>query len=124
MKVLFIIGAGGFFGAISRYLISEWVAKTFIGILPIGTLSVNAIGSFLIGFFALFFEKFLYPEYKYLIIAGFLGSLTTFSTFSLQTFLLFQSGNYQIGFLNIALNIIVCLIFTYFGMTFFNGIKG
>ena len=80
---------------------------------PWGTLGVNIIGSFLIGIASAFLlGKFASMELwvRYFLIAGFLGGFTTFSAFSLETMLLFESGMMLRGLSNIALNIFACLI--------------
>jgi fluoride exporter len=103
--LLLYIGMGGFLGAISRFLLSGFVQKSFNTLFPIGTLSVNILGSFIIGFAALFFENIVAPEYKALVITGFLGALTTFSTFSLENVNMLQDGDYAKFILNIFLNV-------------------
>ncbi len=103
---LIYIGIGGFLGAISRFLIASGVQKFFGGFFPIGTLSVNVIGSFLIGIIALYFEQIVAPEYRALFITGFLGALTTFSTFSFETTMLIQESAYLKAFTNITLNVL------------------
>ena len=103
--LLLFIGAGGFFGAISRFLIATGVQKAYGGFFPLGTLSVNVIGSFIIGFAAMFFAQSVQPEYKALVITGFLGALTTFSTFSLENVNMLQDGEFMKFGLNIFLNV-------------------
>ncbi len=107
--ILLYVGIGGFFGAISRYLIAGFVQKSFGSMFPVGTLSVNVIGSFIIGFMAMYFSQVIEPEYKALVITGFLGALTTFSTFSLENINMLQDGNYIKVVLNITLNIVLTL---------------
>ena len=110
--ILLYIGAGGFLGAISRFLLSSYVQKSFVTFFPIGTLSVNVLGSFIIGFMAMYFENTVQPEYKALVITGFLGALTTFSTFSLENINMLFDGEYLKVFLNIFLNVTLSLIST------------
>ena len=119
MLNLLIIGCGGFLGAISRFLVSELV-YTFIGAgMPYGTLAVNLGGSFLLGIVAqigltgnLFSESI-----NSFIGIGFLGAFTTFSTFSVQTLELLESGSLLKAFLNIFLNITLCLLGAWGGFT-------
>lgn len=103
---LLYIGLGGFVGAISRFLIASGLQKLFGGFFPVGTLSVNVIGSFIIGIAALWFEQTIAPEYRAFFITGFLGALTTFSTFSYETTMLIEQGAWERAFLNIALNVL------------------
>ncbi|MEO2066296.1 MAG: CrcB family protein, partial [Desulfurobacteriaceae bacterium] len=74
MNTLIWIGTGGFFGAIARFLISGLVQKHFQVPFPVGTLAVNVLGSFLIGFLVLLFEEIIAPQYKAMLITGFLGA--------------------------------------------------
>jgi CrcB protein len=114
LTLLLYIGAGGFFGAVSRFLIATNIQKLSNSFFPIGTLSVNIIGSFIIGFTAMFFAQTLQPEYKAFVITGFLGALTTFSTFSLENVNMLQDGEFvKVGlniFLNVTLSITATLI--------------
>ncbi len=112
MLNLFIIGCGGFLGAISRFLVSELV-YTFIGAgMPYGTLAVNLSGSFLLGIVAQIglSGNLLPASINSFVGIGFLGAFTTFSTFSVQTLELLESGSLLKAFLNIFLNITLCLI--------------
>ncbi|MEO2069302.1 MAG: fluoride efflux transporter CrcB [Desulfurobacteriaceae bacterium] len=116
---LLYVGLGGFFGAIFRFLISGFLQKLFGISFPVGTLGVNVIGSFLIGFLVMLFENVIAPEWKAFFITGFLGALTTFSTFSFETVVLIQEGVYQKAILNIFLNVTSCLMATILGMNLF-----
>ncbi len=119
MLNLFIIGCGGFLGAISRFLVSELV-YTFIGAgMPYGTLAVNLSGSFLLGIVAQIglSGNLLPASINSFVGIGFLGAFTTFSTFSVQTLELLESGSLLKAFLNIFLNITLCLIGAWGGFT-------
>ncbi len=116
---LLYIGIGGFLGAISRFLIASGVQKLFGGFFPVGTLSVNILGSFIIGILALYFEQIVAPEYRALFITGFLGALTTFSTFSFETTMLLQESAYLKAFGNIALNVTLSIGATLTAMVLF-----
>ncbi len=118
MVVLFV-GLGGFFGAISRYLIAGWVQRAAGGFFPVGTLSVNVLGSFIIGFLILYFEHYIAPQYKAMAVTGFLGALTTFSTFSYETVAMLQDGNYSRALLSILLNVLLSIGATLVGMGLF-----
>ncbi len=110
---------GGFLGAISRFFISGFVQKIAGTTFPAGTLAVNVIGSFLIGFLVLLFENLIAPQWKALFITGFLGALTTFSTFSYETTVLIQEGLWFKASLNVVLNVVSCLAATTMGMALF-----
>ncbi len=124
MKLLLAIGVGGFFGAISRYLIALGMQKLTGTLFPIGTLTVNVLGSFLIGFLYLYFEQTIAPLQKAILVTGFLGALTTFSTFSLETMLLLQDGLHLKALLNILLNVTLSLLATFAGIILFKKIYG
>ncbi|SFL75820.1 fluoride efflux transporter CrcB [Halanaerobium salsuginis] len=113
MFKLIFIGCGGFLGAISRYLISKWVETSFESILPFGTLAVNVLGSFLLGFLMTFFltKAPVYPELRTAITTGFLGALTTFSTFGYETVMLLEDKNIFFASLNVLSNLIIGLLF-------------
>ena len=84
--------------------------------IPTGTLTVNLIGSFIIGF--IMYSTLVIdipPVYRMFIITGFCGALTTFSTFSYETFSLLERGDIILSILNIVLNVIGCLIMVYLG---------
>ena len=110
------MGLGGFFGALSRFLISGFVQKLLQTTFPVGTLTVNVLGSFLIGFLVLLFETLIAPEWKAFFVTGFLGALTTFSTFSYETVVFIQEGLWIKALLNVLLNVLLCLFATLLGM--------
>lgn len=116
------VGLGGFFGAVARFLIAGFVQKVAGTTFPVGTLTVNVLGSFLIGFLVLLFENLIAPQWKAFFITGFLGALTTFSTFSYETVVLLQEGLWFKALLNIALNVGLCLTATVSGMALFKTI--
>lgn len=88
------LALGGALGALSRYAVSIWFAKSFGTSFPWGTLTVNATGCFLLGFFyALSITAELAPPVRLVVATGFLGAYTTFSTFSLETLVLLQQGD-------------------------------
>ena len=123
-QILLSVGAGGFFGAVSRFALSGWVQRITGSSFPYGTLTVNMLGSFLIGFLLLYFEQSVAPQQKALIMTGFLGALTTFSTFSLETVLMLQQNLYLKAFSNISLNVLLCVIATIMGMVLFRKLYG
>lgn len=108
------IGAG--LGATSRYLISLALNPLF-STLAFGTLIANYLGCFLIGLLLAIFIHFpqISPEWKLFLVTGFLGSLTTFSSFSAEVFEYLVGKNYTIGLMIIALHLIGGLLCTALG---------
>lgn len=94
---------GGVAGTIARYILAGVVYQRLGTDFPYGTLIVNLIGCFLIGFFdSIFQERFLLsPLLRILLMAGFCGAFTTFSTFMLETANLIRDGESLRAFLNI-----------------------
>lgn len=104
-----IVGIGGFFGAISRYAIALWIGQKWGRSFPLGTFVINISGSFLIGFLmTLFAERFIVnPQWRLLLIVGFLGAYTTFSTFEYETGKLVKDGEWLIASMNVVLSVFV-----------------
>ncbi|SBO12983.1 Putative fluoride ion transporter CrcB [Vibrio mediterranei] len=109
--VLGFIAIGGAFGACSRYLVSELCIVLFGRGFPYGTLTVNVVGSFIMGLLIAAFEtEVLAPEpWRQIIGLGFLGALTTFSTFSMDNVLLMQQGAFLKMGLNVLLNVVLSI---------------
>lgn len=107
MKELFVVGLGGFLGAVSRYGLSSYVDKSFGKSFPAGTLVVNVLGCFVIGVLMTLVEgeRFTNKTLQLLLITGLLGSLTTFSTFGHQSLELIRKGSFSMAFLNVVCNI-------------------
>ena len=104
---LLIIGIGGFFGAISRFLLSSAVAT------PFDTLTVNVLGSFALGMLMFDTELLGYvtPRVRMGLGIGFLGSFTTFSTFAVQSYQMAPT----FAILNITTNVILTLLGVFLG---------
>ena len=118
MPIYVAIAIGGAFGAVIRYWLSTSMEHLNGSTFPLGTFSVNVFGSFLMGaLFILFMEKAeLIATYRPLLAIGFLGAMTTFSTFSLDALLLFQQGHYNTALFYVLSSVIICIFAVYFGM--------
>ena len=118
MMQLLIVGAGGAFGAIGRYWLSIWVYSLTGRAFPWGTLAVNLLGSLLMGFLSVWLleRMSLSSEMRALLMVGFLGSFTTFSTFSLETLLLLEQGAVVRAGVNIAVSVITCIFAAWMGV--------
>ncbi|MCY4358077.1 MAG: fluoride efflux transporter CrcB [Gammaproteobacteria bacterium] len=112
MTSYFFIAAGGALGALSRYWLGSAVQGLTGSNFPLGTFMVNVLGSFLIGllFIALSERILLAETLRPLIVIGFLGAMTTFSTFSLDALLLLQNGHYNSAFLYVLGSVAICLL--------------
>ncbi len=108
MVNIFIIGIGGFLGAIARYSVGLWIGERWGRSFPLGTFFINISGSFLIGLLmALFTERFMVnPQWRLMLVVGFLGAYTTFSTFEYETGALLKDGEWMIALLNVILSVV------------------
>jgi len=106
--VYFAIALGGALGAVARYSISTYMGKLAGAGFPFGTLAVNVLGSFLMGFCAvLIIEHLKMPGYwREFVMIGFLGALTTFSTFSLDGLNLLQNGQINTAILYFVISVV------------------
>ncbi|MFT6092488.1 MAG: CrcB protein [Pseudohongiellaceae bacterium] len=118
MTLYLSIAVGGALGAMSRYWLAAHVNNIANSQFPMGIFVVNVAGSFLIGVAFIFFaEKALLQEqWRPIVMVGFLGAFTTFSTFSLDALLLFQQGHYNTALLYTAASVIICLIAVFAGI--------
>jgi len=114
IRELMTVGFGGAAGSIVRYLLSGGIlaGQTLLGF-PAGTFTVNAAGSLLIG---ILLEASVSAELGWLLIVGFCGGFTTFSTFSADTVRLLRAGCYNAAAIYVALSVAVCIVFAALGM--------
>ena len=113
---LLLVFAGGGLGCISRYglnALGAVLAATF----PLGTLLANVIGCFTIGVLGFFFHDrpVLTPNHRLLLITGFLGGLTTFSSFGYETIVLIQRRDYGAASINVGANLVFGLAAVWLG---------
>jgi CrcB protein len=108
-----VVMAGGAFGTLARYVVSD-LALPLSRHLPFGTMAINVTGSFVIGLFGtltLANGKYPVPEsLRLLVMVGFCGGYTTFSSFSLQTFDLMRSGLMSRAVANVVASVALCLV--------------
>jgi CrcB protein len=110
-----VVGIGGFIGAISRFYLSGWCSawseKQYGRVYPIGTLGVNVLGCLLIGLLMTLAEhRRLSVDAQRLLVTGCLGSLTTFSTFGLETINLFREDKPGLGAIYMLANLAIGLV--------------
>ncbi len=101
-----IIAVGAALGANARYLVGIWAAGRWGIDFPYGTLLVNLVGSFVLGFLlaAGTSRLAIAAELRLFLAVGFLGSFTTFSSYTVESIALLQAGNWGAGLLNMAAN--------------------
>lgn len=111
MKDVLWISVGAVLGANLRFLVSRLAMKHLSASLPWGTLIINVTGSFVLGFFlAWTSERVLAdPRWRPFVAVGFCGAYTTFSSYSYETFSLFEQGHYSLAAGNFAANNLLAL---------------
>ena len=125
MKAVIAVALGGAGGALARYsvylLVNRWIESPA----PIATWTVNLVGCFLIGFLAPFMSvSSVAPHWRLLVLVGFLGSFTTFSTFSLESVVLWQEGREGLVLLNVVGSVIAGVFLVWLGMQLHRGVWG
>lgn len=118
MTQLLAIAAGGALGSVLRFLMSTWVYSLLGRGFPYGTLVVNIIGSLLMGLLTvLLIERMsLGPEWRAALLIGVLGGFTTFSSFSIETLNLIETGAYAKAFANAVLSVMLCVAAAWAGV--------
>jgi CrcB protein len=125
MGTFLAIGIGAAIGAWLRWGLGLWLNPLHSDI-PFGTLAANLLGGYLIGLAVAWFAQHpgLSPEWRLLVITGFLGGLTTFSTFSAEVFTLLSRAQLAMGMLTVALHVVGSLAMTGLGVLTFRLLKG
>ena len=112
------LSSGASFGAIARWQLGLWLNSGHPHQIPWGTWAANAIGAYLIGLGVTLLQNHpqLDPAWRLLLITGFLGALTTFSTFSIETVSLFSLGKPGLAIANAFMNLAGSLLLTWLGL--------
>jgi len=115
---LLAISAGAIFGANARYVLSRYAARLLGPVFPYGTLIINVLGSFIAGFFIVWTtERVLVdPRWRLLVVVGFCGGFTTFSSFAFETMGYFEQGQWMLMATNVFANNLLCLAAALAGM--------
>ncbi len=111
VKDFLAISVAAIVGANLRYLISRLAAREFAPVFPFGTLTINIVGSFIVGFFVIWTtERVLVdPRWRLLVVIGFCGSFTTFSSYAFETMSYFEQGQWGLMLANVLSNNLLCL---------------
>ncbi len=113
-----IISAGAIFGANARYFLSRYAAKLMGPAFPYGTLIINILGSLIVGFFVIWTTErvLVNPRWRLLVIVGFCGAFTTFSSYAFETVAYFEQGQWLLMLTNFLTNNLLCLSAALAGM--------
>lgn len=112
------VAIGGGLGAVARFVVSAWVYQHTTSSFPWGTYVVNFLGSLLFGvLFVLIFANQPQREVlRLLVLVGFFGAFTTFSTFSFETVRLMESGLWWMALVNVVASVVSCVLGAWLGM--------
>ena len=118
LKQLVMIDAGGAVGSLMRFVLSTGVHRVVGRDFPYGTLSVNVFGSLLMGilYIVLIERASVGAEWRALLLVGFLGAFTTFSTFSIETLNLIENGELIKAGTNVFLSVFLCVLAAWLGV--------
>jgi len=111
VKDFLAISVAAIFGANLRYLLGRLSVKHFDLSFPYGTLTINIIGSFIVGFFVIWATErvLIDPRLRLLVVVGFCGSFTTFSSYAYESMSFLEHGQWALMAVNILSNNLLCL---------------
>jgi CrcB protein len=118
VRDFFVISLGAIFGANARYLISRLAVRLMGPVFPYGTLVINVTGSFIVGWFMVWASEraLLDPRWRLLVVVGFCGAFTTFSSYAYETMTYFEQGQWLLMCTNFLSNNLLCLAGALAGM--------
>jgi CrcB protein len=113
-----VISLGAIVGAHARYILSRYSARVLGPVFPYGTLIINVIGSLIVGFFVIWTSErvLVDPRWRLLVVIGFCGAFTTFSSYAFETMAYFEQGQWLLMFTNFLSNNLLCLAGALAGM--------
>jgi fluoride exporter len=111
VKDFLVISVAAIVGANLRYLLSRFAARELGSVFPYGTLGINIVGSFIVGLFVIWTTEraLVDPRWRLLVVVGFCGSFTTFSSYAFETMSYFEHGQWGLVLANILTNNLLCL---------------
>ena len=118
IKNFLSISLAAILGANLRYLLSRVAARQLGPVFPYGTLFINIVGSFIVGLFLIWSTEriLLDPHWRLIVVIGFCGSFTTFSSYAFETMAFFEHGQWGLMLVNIFTNNLLCLAAALAGM--------
>ena len=118
MRDILTISLGAIAGANARYFLSRYAARLMGPAFPYGTLVINVIGSLIVGFFMIWATEraLLDPRWRLLVVIGFCGAFTTFSSYAFETMAYFEQGQWLLMLTNFVSNNFLCLAGALAGM--------
>ena len=124
MKDFLAISVAAIVGANLRYLLSRLAAWELGSVFPYGTLAINIVGSLIVGFFVIWTTEraLVDPRWRLLVVVGFCGSFTTFSSYAFETMSYFEQGQWALMLANIFSNNLLCLGGALAGMALARGL--
>jgi fluoride exporter len=113
-----VISLGAVAGANARYWISRFALREWGAAFPFGTLVINVLGSLVVGFFMIWATErvLIDPRWRLLVVVGFCGAFTTFSSYAFESMSLFEHGQWLLMFANVTGNNLLCLAAALGGM--------
>jgi CrcB protein len=111
VKDFLAISVAAILGANLRYVLSRVAAREFGPVFPYGTLLINILGSFIVGLFVIWTTErvLLDPRWRLLVVVGFCGSFTTFSSYAFESMSYFEQGQWALMLANVLGNNLLCL---------------
>lgn len=113
------ISLGAIVGANARYFLSRYAAELLGPVFPYGTLIINVTGSLIVGFFVIWTSEraLVDPRWRLLVVVGFCGAFTTFSSYAFETMAYFEQGQWALVLTNVVSNNLLCLAAALAGMS-------
>lgn len=111
------VAFGGSVGAVCRFAVANYFLPPLEGRLPLATIAVNLLGSALMGFIYILIveDSWFDPQWRNLLMAGFLGAFTTFSTFALEAMSLWQNQAHGLALSYVLINVVGSLVSVFVG---------